>query len=191
MAPEYKTSQAEILDTALQLVREGGLSNVTAREIGRRLHLSSRPIYSFYPSMADLKKEVLAQIKFLYQQELSVRTSDDSFLNMGLGAVRFARRESVLYRVMQENMERGGFDANLVSKSLLMKLKTDSPYVDLPEERLEDILKKMAIFTFGLAEVVVRGMLSDNSDQAVTSLIYETGEAVIRYAYLNRQEENR
>ncbi|MCP4135258.1 MAG: TetR/AcrR family transcriptional regulator [bacterium] len=181
MAPEHKTSKEEIIRAALELIKEGGLKMITAREVAKQLNLSSRPIYSFYPSMDELKKDVINNIVEKYQQAAMSTNSNDSFLNMGLAQVRFAREEPIFYRILINESKNKSY--NDLTEESLIKLKEDSPYSDLPDETLRDLLLKMAIFTSGLAEAVMNDMLPDNSDEAISKILYETGEAIIIQAY--------
>ena len=189
MAPEHKTSREEIIETALSIVEQGGLSALTAREIGKRLGLSSRPVYSFFPSMDHLKLQVIEEIGQMFKNYLLTAQSEDSFLDMGLGQIRFAREKPVLYRILLNEAEKNPFRADEIHNLLVCELKNHPFYGVLSGPVIEDILLKMGIFTNGLAEAVLSKTIADVSDGNILRLLSETGEAVILRAMQKNEEE--
>ena len=53
MPPKPKFTREEIIETALQLVSERGMSALTARDLGERLGSSARPIFTLFKNMED------------------------------------------------------------------------------------------------------------------------------------------
>ena len=51
MPPKAKFTREEIITSALQIVRENGIADVTARELGERLGSSARPIFTVFENM--------------------------------------------------------------------------------------------------------------------------------------------
>lgn len=192
MPPAHKTTKQEIIQTAINIAKEVGFSGITAREIGKRLGLSSRPIYSFYPSMNELITDFLKNILILYKNYLMSenRESDDSFFNMGIGQIQFAREEPQLYKIVMEKFTLEDFEALQLHKDLIEKIQNDKYYSSFPQDMIEDFLLKMGLFTEGLANAVLRGMLPDDSDDAIARLLYETGEAMLMRAYINSDGGN-
>lgn len=68
MPPKAKFTREEIIETAFQLARSDGLEKITARELGKRLGSSARPIFTVFESMEEVKAEVIARAKELYKQ---------------------------------------------------------------------------------------------------------------------------
>ena len=64
MPPKAKITKAMILDTVLDITRETGFETVNARSIANHLQCSTRPIFTCYENMEELKKEFLI---FAYQ----------------------------------------------------------------------------------------------------------------------------
>lgn len=180
MPPKFKTSKEEIIEASLSIIKDGGISKLTAREIGHRLELSSRPIYSFYPSLEKLKEDVLIALAGKYEDFLSEKYSDDVFLNVGIGQILFARTEPHWYQMLHENIEGSILEHFALKESFISEMKKQSPYSRLSEQVLSDLFFKMGVFTDGLALSVSRGLnLSDND---VRRLLAETGTALIAYA---------
>lgn len=59
MPPKAKITKGMILDTVLDITRQSGFDTVNARSIAARLHCSTRPLFTCYSCMDELKKEFL------------------------------------------------------------------------------------------------------------------------------------
>ena len=58
MPPKFKFTREEIIQEALDLTRKNGISAVTARALGERLHSSVKPIFGQFKNMEEVEKEV-------------------------------------------------------------------------------------------------------------------------------------
>ena len=56
MPPKAKISKEMILNTVLDITRESGFETVNARSIANKLQCSTRPIFTCYENMEELKK---------------------------------------------------------------------------------------------------------------------------------------
>ena len=63
MPPKAKFTKDEILNTALSITEESGIDAVTARELGKRLGSSARPIFTVFESMDEIKHSVIMKAK--------------------------------------------------------------------------------------------------------------------------------
>ena len=59
MPPKAKISKEMILNTVLDITRESGFETVNARSIANKLQCSTRPIFTCYENMEELKKNFL------------------------------------------------------------------------------------------------------------------------------------
>ena len=59
MPPKAKITKEMILNTVLKITKETGFEAVNARSIAGRLQCSTRPIFTCYENMEELKKEFL------------------------------------------------------------------------------------------------------------------------------------
>ena len=59
MPPKAKITKEMILNTVLEITKETGFETVNARSIASRLQCSTRPIFTCYENMEELKKEFL------------------------------------------------------------------------------------------------------------------------------------
>ena len=73
MAPRVKISRENIIDGAIELVREHGLNALCARSLAKRLGISTQPIFSNFESMEELIKAVAEkarEINLLHTQKI-------------------------------------------------------------------------------------------------------------------------
>ena len=68
MPPKAKISKEMILNTVLKITRESGFETVNARSIANKLQCSTRPIFTCYENMEELKKEFLTFAYEYYKQ---------------------------------------------------------------------------------------------------------------------------
>lgn len=101
MPPKFKFQKQEIVYTALNAVRQKGLSALTAREIAAALGTSTRPIFTWYDSMEQLKADVYAAAEARYCAFLREGLSAPlPFLGIWRQYLRFASEEKELYRLL-------------------------------------------------------------------------------------------
>ena len=68
MPPKAKITKEMILNTVLDITREAGFESVNARSISGRLQCSTRPIFTCYENMDELKREFLDYAYEFYSQ---------------------------------------------------------------------------------------------------------------------------
>ena len=61
--PKVKFTREEIIDAAIELVRESGIEMLTSRELGKKMGVSARPIFTAFENMGELKNEVFGRAK--------------------------------------------------------------------------------------------------------------------------------
>ena len=68
MAPKNKFMKEEIICAALDVVRAGVIGALTAKAIADRLGVSTRPIFSYYKTMDEVKADVREAASELYKK---------------------------------------------------------------------------------------------------------------------------
>jgi len=176
-------SREQIIEAAVELVREEGWSKVTTRSIAKKLGSSTMPIYSHVSSVEELEKEVRLKARELlkaYQQE---NYSEHVLLNLAFGYVVFARDEKNLFRFLylespdRLNLENG----EGMRDSFLAEFGEDSEegqaLKELKSSGQEAVIQYTWIFTHGLAMLVNAGTFGSNSNQSIMSFLMNAGEA--------------
>ncbi|MBR1741206.1 MAG: TetR/AcrR family transcriptional regulator [Lachnospiraceae bacterium] len=140
MAPRVKFQKEEIVDAAFQVAKRKGMDAVTAREVGAWLHVSSRPIFTWFETMDQLKAEVYELAKECYRGYVERGLSGPiPFLGVGQQYIRFAKEEPELYKLLfltRPNAVSGGamealrFSQNLARESLMRIYHMDADTAD-------------------------------------------------------------
>lgn len=101
MPPRIKTTEEQILNAAVEIVRKQGIGKLNARGLAKELGCSVQPIFRVYDSMDELKKAVFERISTLYIRYLENAISlDDELLGLVYAYIRFAREEKFLFQYL-------------------------------------------------------------------------------------------
>ena len=101
MAPKNKFTKEEMAEAALQVVRAKGVDGLTAKTIADELGTSTRPIFTGFGSMEDVKQAVYAAAMRVYDSYTSAGLKEKiPFLGVGKSYIRFAREKPELYRLL-------------------------------------------------------------------------------------------
>ena len=122
MAPKVKFQKSEIVDAALRVLRVKG--DITARDVAAELGVSTRPIFTYYRSMEELKEDIRQAAGDVYRRyaEEGLR-QEIPFLGFGQQYLRFAREEPQLYRLLflSPSVQGGAMEAMRQSQTWLLE----------------------------------------------------------------------
>lgn len=101
MPPKPKFTKEEITNAALTVAREKGIAAVSAREVALVLGTSTRPIFTYFRTMDELKKEVRQFAENIFQNYVEKGLAmDPPFLGVGVQYLAFAHQEPELYKLL-------------------------------------------------------------------------------------------
>jgi len=104
MPPKAKFTREEIIEAAFRIARADGFDKITARELGKRLGSSARPIFTVFESMEEVKTEVIARAKELYRQYVAKGLQkENAFEGVGVAYITFAIEEPKLFALLFMN----------------------------------------------------------------------------------------
>lgn len=99
MPPKVKFSKEQIVFAALDIVREQGITALTARAVADKLNCSVAPVFSVFENMDELREEVIRQAKIVYDGYIEEGLKQVMpFKGVGLKYIEFAKREPNLFR---------------------------------------------------------------------------------------------
>ena len=185
MPPKAKFSKEEIVHAALEVASEKGIDAVTAREVAHKIGASTRPIFTYFDSMAELKAEVYRLAKGRYQGYIEVGLEGPvPFLGVGQAYIRFAREEPQLYRLLflsKPNEIAGGtaealrFTQDLVRDSIMRIYHMDAHMAD-------NYFRDLWLVTVGFATLEATGECPF-TDEEESSILTEMSLSVCK-AYM-------
>ncbi len=103
MPPKVKITKEMILETVLDITREMGFEIVNARSIASKLQCSTRPIFTCYKNMEELKKEFLIFAYEYFNQYVDnyhESANVSSCLVFPLSYIEFAKEETYLFKLL-------------------------------------------------------------------------------------------
>ena len=83
MPPKAKITKEKILNTVLEITKETGFETVNARSIANKLQCSTRPIFTCYENMDELKKNFL-NFAYKYYEQFVTSYRDSEKINSSL-----------------------------------------------------------------------------------------------------------
>ena len=156
MPPKAKFSREEIISAALQLVREGGVEAVTARELGARLGSSARPIITVFESMEEVLAGVKETARALYGQYVKEGLAQTlAFRGVGMAYIRFAMQEPKLFQLLFMSEQSGANDVEhilaLIDRNYDAILRSvQEPYA-LDRDTADRLYRHLWIYSHGIA----------------------------------------
>lgn len=101
MAPKNKFTREETVNAALGVVRAKSVDGLTAKSVAEALGVSTRPIFSYFDTMDELKAEVRLAAEAVLRTYLETGLREEvPFFGFGMAYIRFAREEPHLYRLI-------------------------------------------------------------------------------------------
>lgn len=161
MPPKAKITKEMILNTVLEITRETGFETVNARSVASKLQCSTRPIFTCYENMDELKNEFLDfAYKYFEQYVTNYRNSTNviSALLLPLSYIDFAREETHLFRLLFiSDMDLDMTEAKDFYKEIdnEKKAKDFSETLGVELERAKTIFLDLFLYTHGIAVLTV------------------------------------
>ncbi len=159
MAPKVKFTREEFAQEGLNVVRKKGFAALTAQALAEELKISTRPIFTCFGTMDELKKEVYAAAETVYKNYESIGLKHPiPFLGTGLQYIRFAKEEPELYRSLFLTPG-AGFVGAMSSMAHLQKMVREPlmRIYNLDEKTADFYFRELWLVVHSLATLIVTG----------------------------------
>lgn len=101
MPPKPKICKEEILDVSFNLIRTEGMNALNARNIASILKCSTRPIFTWYESMIELRNDVLNKVDQYHTEYINQHSDNDDYLfSVSMAYINFALDEPKLFEFL-------------------------------------------------------------------------------------------
>ena len=162
MPPKIKVTRHSIIETALDIVREGGDAALNARTIATRLDCSTQPIFYNFATMEQLRFAVLEAADAIYQRSISDeirRGLYPPYKASGMAYIRFASEEPQLFRLLYM---RDRADESVDQDTQLTDAMTDMvmQYTGISQAQADLFHLEMWAFVHGIAVMAATGFLA-------------------------------
>ncbi len=172
MPPKAKITKKMILNIVLEITRETGFETVNARSIANKLQCSTRPIFTCYENMDELKNEFLAFAYEYYKQYVTNYSNSvnvSPYLILPLSYIEFAQEEIHLFKLLFIN----DMDLNMTEvKDFYNEIDNEKRARDFSEiigielERAKVIFLDLFLYTHGIAVLVATKKLTLDRNSA-------------------------
>ncbi len=177
MPPKAKITKEMILNTVLELTKETGFETVNARSIAGKLQCSTRPIFTCYENMEELKNEFLAFAYDYYEQYVSNYSKPENispYLILPLSYIEFAEKEPYLFKLLFINdMDLNMTEAKDFYKEAGNEKKAQlfSETVGIDIEKAKVIFLDLFLYTHGIAVLTATRKLALDRENAEKMLM--------------------
>ena len=161
-------TREEIVREAFGLVREKGFSALSARELGKALGSSSRPIFTVFKDMGEVQKEVRKAAWHCFDDYMAdVTDYTPAFKEYGRRLIRFAKEDKFLFEMLF--MDRGAGQNPMDSMATVCTDAIKIAY-GLTHEEVMTLVGMCWFFACGLATLSNTGAI-DYSEEIIDELI--------------------
>lgn len=166
MPPKARITKEMILNTVLEITQKSGFETVNARNIANKLQCSTRPIFTCYENMEELKKDFLDFAFEYYNQYVDnyckTATAHPS-LYLPLSYITFAREETYLFKLifisdMELDMSKANDFYNEIGNE--KKAKTFSDMIGVTLVKGKQIFLDLFLYAHGIAVLTATGKIS-------------------------------
>lgn len=179
MPAKKQISKEKILETAVELIRQGGLTALNMRSLANACKCSTQPIYLSFSGMEELKKEVADRILIIFNKFIDGVIKDGKYPEykaVGMGYILFARQEKQLYKFLFDgDHEKSGAEQGSFDRSVQIIMKNYS----VSRERAEMMHLEMWLFVHGVASMQANGYIDLDMD-IVSAMLTDVFTGIIK-----------
>ena len=178
MPPKPIISKQDIINAAIQLVRENGINCINARSLANTLNCSTKPLFRIYKNMDELKGDIIAEMDAYYNSFMNSRmTEENRLLSQSIAYIEFARNEKMIFTTLFMNRTMAGLSLHDIihaewNQASIENAKT---ITGLPTDKAEMLFVNIWLYAHGIAtQIVTNGI--DMPLDSVTKLLISAFE---------------
>lgn len=154
MPAKKKVTREDIIQGAVEVLREEGYSGINARNVAKRLGCSTQPLYFAFRNMEELREELQKQIVKIHNEKVldvqQLRTMPGMrYRAYGMGLIRFAREEKQLFRYLY--LEKGEEQKRFAEENLDEVVHIVQEEYGYDEETARNFHWDMSCYGYGMA----------------------------------------
>lgn len=176
MPATKKITRENIINGAIDVLREKGYAAVNARSVAEKIGCSTQPIYNSFKNMDELKKELSRRAEYEHTERVraSLNRNDGThsrYSDYGVGFVRFAEQEKQLFRWIY--LEDGQTDKrrdDILLPDIIRTICEEYGYDAVTASKLH---RDMIFYSYGLALLANTDRLNMTDAELVTAFRME------------------
>lgn len=183
MPPKPKFTREEVVNKAIDFIRQYGIDELTTRALGEYMGSSARPIFTLFRNMDELICEIKKQVYILfYSYREKTDSNEPMFKRAGMQMVLFGKYEKKLYQLifMKESINAHSFDdvfqyLGTIAKDCIEYLEKS---FSLSEKEARFVFDNVWIYTYGVGTLLATDMC-DFSENELSSMLAFSFKATI------------
>ena len=184
MPPKAKFSREEIIEAALDIVREESVDALTSRSLGTKLGSSARPIFTVFRNMEEVQQAVTEAAKTLYGQYVQKGLSETpAFKGVGTQYILFAVNEPKLFQLLFMTEQKQVPDLSgvlpLIDDSYEQILSSIQRDYGITEAFAKKLYHHLWIYTHGIATLCATKMCRFTGDK-INGMITEVFRSLLK-----------
>ena len=183
----------DIINAAVELVRENGHEALNARALAERLGCSTQPIFSNFSNMQDLMDNVLVKCLESYNSyvkaEFDRQQGFPPYKTYGMAYIRFAKEQKNLFRLLfmrDKTGEKTGIEDSTFFEVLPLIMKS----LGLSREQASLFHLEMWTFVHGIGAMIASSSYDWDMDLASRTLTDAYQGLKHRFEQLKTEAEN-
>lgn len=181
MPPPRKVQKEDIINVALEILKEENIESLNARRIAKELNSSVQPIYHNFENMEELKEVAFKEMYKIYQDYMAkASVKEKAYKEMGLAYIKFARDYPNYFKFIFMSK------TDFTPESLISNDDTGNDVIKIgmkltgfSYEEQKKFHVKVWMFTHGIASLVATDTVK-LTEREIDDLLRDTVGAMIR-----------
>lgn len=160
MPPKVRTSKDDIINAAVEIVRQKGAEAINARTIAAALGCSTQPVFSNFATMEELRLAVIARADALYGEYIRREIAGGeypAYKASGMAYIRFAKEERELFKLLYMRDRANETDTDSGFGEQIETLVQNVTGLDAETARLFHL--EMWAYVHGIASMLATGFI--------------------------------
>ncbi|PID80072.1 hypothetical protein CSA17_03555 [bacterium DOLJORAL78_65_58] len=169
----------DVVQAGFDVVDAEGWDQLSARRVAEVLGSSTAPVYSNFRNMSELAAAVVQEAIRRFMAKTSNPQSGNRFLDFGWGVLDYALAHPRWYDALFREVQLPDDQYRQLVAGMARIMAATPELSVLPEFERQLVLKKMTIFTHGLASEICTGHAGPLNREGMRLLLEEVGHAVM------------
>ncbi|BCA86083.1 TetR family transcriptional regulator [Enterococcus saigonensis] len=171
----------QILKAAYEVISKDGFSKFTARNIAKKMGISTQPIYLEFKNMQDLKNTLVETVmRDLQENVFPITHTGNQIVDLGLNYINFAQENRNLYVALFVDEYGGGKMMHEFSYEYFKNMISTCPeYADLSDEYIKALHDGTWITVTGIASLMSSGIIHPSQEQ-IAELIQSAVDGILK-----------
>lgn len=161
MPPSVRVTKKELINAAIELVRESGADALNARTLVAALNCSTQPVFSNFAKMEDLRQAVVEEADRRCGAYIRREVEEGEFpayKASGMAYIRFAREEKELFKLlyMRDRTKESFTHPDDLGDQMVATVQGNT---GLDEEEARLFHLEMWAFVHGIASMIATGFV--------------------------------